>query len=155
MDQEVQQLISELEAAIKEITNAVTNFPEYKREEALFGKWSLKDVMAHYCGWNLLTIKELGMLISGKPPINWIKESQLDAFNKYEVEKRSAKSWTEIYEEFVKSWQDLVDKYKSLDEDHWKSQYGPGVEDTPHRSINLDIEHIQEHLVEIEQLPLI
>ncbi len=152
---DVNLLITELESAIKEMTSAVNNFPENKRNEIVFGEWTIKDVMSHFSGWNLLTIKQLGLLTSGKPPMDWIKDSQLDAFNKYEVEKRSGKSWDQIYDEFTASWGNLLNKYKSLSLDNWKSQYGPSAEDTPHKSINVDIEHIQEHLVEIEQLPLI
>lgn len=155
MDQEVQQLINELDAAINEITNAVTNFPEHKRDEALSGKWSLKDVMAHYCGWNLLKKKELGMLQKGKPVDTWIGDNNIDSFNKYEVEKRQKNSWDDLLSEFIETWSQLIGKYKELTEDNWKTQFGPNPKNTPLESIVVDVDHIQEHLVEIEQLPLI
>jgi hypothetical protein len=151
-NQSISDLIAQLNQAISNLVSTVDQFPTEKREQQLFDRWSLKDILAHFSGWNLLTVKELTMLQNGQVVDRWTGGDDMDAFNAAEVEKRKHFSWDEAYIEFVDSMQQLLNKYKELTPQQWASRFGPEPQDTPVRSINIDIEHIGEiHLDDIKK----
>lgn len=148
-----QVLINQLELAISNLQSVIDKFPSDKRDEVLFDQWSLKDILAHFSGWNLLTISELTLLHNGFKTDSWIAGEETDEFNEQSVNERKSRLWDEIYSEFYNTQSLLLLKYKELSEEDWNSQFGPSEEDTPVSSIETDIKHIgHDHLVEIEAI---
>ncbi len=147
-----QELLTKLEVAISNLRTVIDRFPPIMREDILFDQWSLKDFLAHFSGWNLLTISELTRLQNGLKTDKWIAGQDTDEFNKQSVAERKSRSWEEIYSEFNNTQALLLLKYKELSEEDWNAQFGPSEEDTPLSSIETDIKHIgHDHLVEIEE----
>src|SRR5689334_65806 len=80
---QIEQILTKLDDAVVNLISAVDNFPVGRREEVIFLEWSLKDMLAHFSGWNIATIEGLNSILEGradqiKP---WIQESEIDDFN--------------------------------------------------------------------------
>lgn len=149
----VKELISKLDVATSRLQSVVDLFPPDKREDVLFDQWSLKDILAHFSGWNLLTVKELTMLQNGTKVDKWTGVQETEEFNNQSVTERKSYTWDEVYKEFVDSQKMLLQKYKELTRENWNSQFGPSEKDTPIRSIKVDIKHIGlDHLARIEEI---
>lgn len=79
------KLLQEFKKLYKETKDIIDTFPLGKREKILFGRWSLKDVVAHFNHWaehDLLCFKALR---EGKEP-SWVPD--VDDYNAEGVEIR-------------------------------------------------------------------
>jgi len=140
-------LIEELKNSRLALIRAVDNFPKDKREEILFNKWSLKDVMAHVSGWDNATIDLLKKIKKGKTP-EWI--GSVYGFNRRSVEKRKKWSWQKVYKEFVRVGREIVGAYESVPKELWEKRVWENRGFTPKKFIKIDIRHYRnEHLPQI------
>ncbi|MFS8130872.1 MAG: hypothetical protein ACMG57_02745 [Candidatus Dojkabacteria bacterium] len=153
LKQQIENRLNNLDYSITELLSAVDNFPADKREKVLFIEWSLKDLLAHFSGWNLITIEDLKLLKQGrtneiKP---WFPDEEIDDFNAKHVNTRKDLLWEVVYSEFLKTLNDLYLEYRNLTT-QWESQLGPNPT-TPFESIKVDIEHIgKTHLADIQKI---
>jgi hypothetical protein len=150
----IPERIAELAQIINDTKEVVNQYPPEVREQLLFDQWSLKDILAHFSGWNWLTIRDLARLKSGETIDEWIHtDEQLNEFNRIEVEQRKNRPWDEIYTEFVDSCDQLLLAYKGLSAVQWEAQFGPDADSTPKRSLLIDIEHMGDiHLPELKNV---
>ncbi|MEO6728518.1 MAG: hypothetical protein ABIM99_01215 [Candidatus Dojkabacteria bacterium] len=149
-----QEKLNQLETAIKALKNAVNLFPVNMSNEILFDKWSLKDILAHLSGWNLITIRDLTKLMKGEEIAQWFPETAIDDFNEQEVVKRQGENWVVVYGEFYQTLDELLATYRSLNDDQWEQQLGPN-ESTPLDCIIEDLKHFGgEHLEDIRSATL-
>ena len=132
-----------------ELLDAVNKFDSDKREVVLFDKWTLKDVLAHLCGWDQLTAAVLINLINGKQSM-WGKG--VNEMNQESVNLHQPKSWNEIYNEFVAGSQKMIDEYSNLLENMWNQPLYPNKKFTPAKFLKIDIDHYQEHLEAIKKI---
>lgn len=142
-------LIQQLQATQTQLKAVIDEFPESKREETLFDKWSLKDVLAHINHWYMHDLNCLRDLKKGKEPY-WAPD--VNEYNQEGIESRKNKSWDEIYNEFVSLGSGLVEQYESLPSDLWEIRFWKNRKFTPKKFIKIDIEHLgPEHLPEIQK----
>ena len=142
--------IKELEEVCNEITEAVENFPQDKRESLLFDKWGLKDVVAHITGWNVQRVSELDALLEGK---TIRKISDFDSFNENSINARKNLSWDVVVKEFVDSCKDLVGAFNSIPTELIDMEVWPDSTMTPRIWLQIDTDHIKlEHLPEIRKI---
>jgi len=140
-------LIEELKNSRLSLIRAVDNFPKHRREEILFNKWSLKDVMAHVSGWDIATIDLLKKIKKGKTP-EWI--GSIYEFNKRSVEKRKKWNWQKVYKEFVRVGKEIIEEYGNVPEELWEKKVWKNRSFTPKKFIKIDIRHYRdEHLPQI------
>lgn len=143
----MQEKIEELKRARLTLLRAIDNFPKNKREEILFNKWSLKDVVAHISGWDIAIIDLLKSLKKGKTPC-WIEG--VHKFNKRSVEKRKRWSWPKVYKEFVKLGKEIIEGYESVPEELWEKRIWEKRSFTPRKFLEIDIKHYRDdHLPQI------
>ena len=62
----MKKLIKDFKQARLAVIQALDSFPKGKREEILFEKWTLKDLIAHMNGWNIIGTKAVRSLKQGK-----------------------------------------------------------------------------------------
>ncbi len=129
----------------------INSFPIEKREIPLFGEWSLKDLLAHFSGWNNLTIQDIEKAIAGEEIERWISsDEEINEFNDQQVKLRRDLTWNEVYNEFRQSCIDLIELYKSLNEQDLKIQFGPENRYSAVTTLQNDISHFNvDHLPEL------
>ena len=127
-----------------EVKSLIDLFPPSKREEVLFDKWTLKDVVAHLSHWMEDDLHALNNLAHGKKSY-WYPD--IEKFNKEGVEKRKKLSWTLVCDEFVSLISNLEAAYTNLPVELQESDMWENHEGTPLRSLIVDIEHWSEEHV--------
>lgn len=143
----MKELIEDFKQARLAIIQALDGFPKGKREEVLFEKWTLKDLMAHMNGWNIIGTKAVRNLKQGKTA-PWA--GNIDEFNKLNVKKRKDWSWEKIYKELVKVSKEFFEEYESLPEELWGKKYWPNRNYTPKIIFKIELKHYKEtHLPQI------
>lgn len=146
----MQKRIEEFKKARFNLHQAIDSFPKDKREEILFGKWSLKDIVAHISGWDLITIKTLKSIEKSKTP-GWI--GSVYEFNRNSVEKRKKWNWQKVYKEFVELGGKITNEYEGIPEDLWNKKAWKSRSFTPKKFLEIDIKHYRdEHLPQIMKL---
>ncbi len=145
-----QNLIGALESGHEELIDLVKKFPSDKREVALFDRWSLKDMLAHFSGWNTLDTYHTECVRDGEN-FEWIYDE--DAFNAEEVAKRKNLNWEEVFEEFDQSGKRMVEVFKTLPDDAWDRKCGPDGKYSPRSFLESHVEHYNEsHILPIKEV---
>lgn len=149
----MQDKINQFKKVREDILLFVSKYPADKREQALFDKWSLKDVIAHLSNWLVHDIDCLRALKEGREPY-W--EPDVDDFNKRGIEQRKSLSWDDVFNEFSNLSDELIKIYETLPNDLWEKEIWEGRKQTANRFLREDIEHWRdEHLIEIIHKSLI
>lgn len=143
--------ISKLDESLQIFLSAVNQFPRSQRSKEICGSWGLREILAHLSAWNRLTIRDLGRLRSGES-ISWMPDSKIDRFNALSVAVAKSCTWGQIYSEFISSSQALLLAYGGLTVEEWSKRFGPDVDNTPYRSLLVDIAHYNDHLGEIQEV---
>ena len=145
----MKDLIKEYQSARLIFISAVEKFPESRRDEILFGDWSLKDILVHITAWEKASIQKINNLLEHKKP-SWI--SDVDKFNETSTREKSGASWDQIYQDFLNTGEQMIATYQKLPDDLWKQQTGPNPKFTPERFLEAEAHHYQgDHLVQIKQ----
>jgi|GEM_PF-2492785 len=145
-----EQLLREFKKIYKETKDLVNEFPQEKREEILFDKWSLKDVLAHFSNWVEHDLSCFRALEEGKEPF-WVPN--IDEYNKQGVLDRENKKWEDIYAEFSMLFNQLIIKYETLPENLWGEKFWGSREFTPRKFLEGDIKHLgKDHLPQLKKV---
>lgn len=62
------QLLDEFKKVREEFIKIINKFPRNKREEILFDKWNLRQVLAHMQRWDNCLSDNVEYLLKGKEP---------------------------------------------------------------------------------------
>lgn len=148
MDLEYNNKISRFEEISDRLEDLILQFPDQKREEIVFDRWSLKNVVSHLNHWMIHDIDCLTSLQNGKVP-HW--EEDVEMFNSKGVEKRSELSWDTVFSEFRLLRERLISLYSSLDSKLLDKKIWPDKRETPRKFLDEDINHWQnEHVIALE-----
>lgn len=140
------KLLEDFKKTRRDLVMVVEKFPKNRREEILFGDWSLKDILAHLNNWILHDISCLEKLKQGKEPF-W--EPSVESFNNRAIQRRKNNAWDEIYDEFISLGDELIEKYQKLPVNLRKTKIWDNKDFTPEKSLEVDIGHWKNHLQEI------
>jgi len=132
----------------KEYIKMVEDLPAPLRKDELFANWSLKDILAHFSGWNILTIESIECILNGGTAL-WFDDSKLNDFNHASVSQRSTKTWCEVFEEFTLTLRLLIELYSRLTPDQLKLPFGDG---TVSDALPTDINHYMFHYGELKEV---
>jgi len=122
----------------------IIKFPINKREEIVFDKWSLKNVVSHLNHWMKHDIDCLEATTKGVVPY-W--EPDVEEFNRKGVEARKNNSWEEVYSEFAKLKTELIELYGSISPELQNKKIWLDSNHTPIRFLEDDIKHWRdEHI---------
>ncbi len=141
------ELLDEFKKISDEFGTLTQKFPAEKREEIVFDKWSLKNVISHLNHWMIHDIDCLNALLDNKVPY-W--EPNVEEFNQKGVILRSNNSWNQVYLEFVDLKQRLIDLYSNYPEYLRNDRIWPDKSETPTRFLEENIKHWRnEHIVSL------
>lgn len=136
--------LEEFKSVKHKVKSLIDLFPPENRDEVLFDKWTLKDVVAHLNHWMEDDLHALNNLVQGKKSY-WYPD--VEQFNKEGVDKRKGTSWPEVYTEFETLIKDLEAAYANLPIELQKADMWQNHEGDPMRSLKVDIEHwSEEHI---------
>jgi len=137
MDLQVKQFVN----ARKEFIGALDRFPEDKRDDVLFGKWTLKDVVAHFTGWDIFCVGTLKLLEKGEPASYW---GDVDKFNEEVVEKSKESNWNKIYKQFMKTGEQFIREYSNIPVQLQNKLIWPSKSYTPAKLLRINIHHYEK-----------
>jgi hypothetical protein len=112
--------VNKLQKVHKQILELIDSTPQSKRNEKLFGKWTLREVLAHLSGWDKYTSDLIDGLIRGKER-KW--GGRVSQFNLNSIKDREGKSWDEIYKEWKKESQRLIDSYNNIPKEYMDQRF--------------------------------
>ena len=144
--------IEEFKKIYLEIKELIDSFPKEKRDEILFDKWSMKDVISHLNHWakhDILCLISLSHLEPNKEPY-WVPN--IDDYNKQGVESRKNKSWEEVYDEFNFLLNKLILEFENLPKENWNKRFWESRDFTPSKFLDIEIKHYkEEHIPQIRE----
>lgn len=144
------KLIAEFKIARIKLLKALDNFQENKREQMLFDKWTLKDLVAHINAWDAHEADIIISLKEGRKPY-WVPD--VDKFNALTVSARKSWDWQEVYNEFNHNTKKLLNLYETMPIDLWNTRFWQDRRFTPKHTLEKHIEHyLGEHLSKIETI---
>ncbi|MEP7103378.1 MAG: hypothetical protein ABI721_01550 [Candidatus Dojkabacteria bacterium] len=140
-----------LAGAINSFIELINQFPEEYREITLIGEWSLKDSLAHFSGWNQLTIDDIARTLRDEDSV-WVDgDDEMNQFNADNVNERRFLSWEKVFGEFIEISQNLVFAYKGIPSNDWNKSMRLNEFFPLFWSLLIDIKHYRiDHLPEIQ-----
>lgn len=133
-------LIKQFEEARLDFLETLEKFPKDRVEEKLFGEWNLKDVIAHFSGWDKYFTDSLKFLKEGKEIPKW---GTINEFNEKSVQLRKTHDWKKIYQEFVKAGQNFIEEYKDIPKELQNKLLWPNKKYTPLKFLKINIDHYE------------
>ena len=144
------QLIQDFKTVRTEFIEALEKFPANKVEERLFGEWNLKDVVAHFVGWDKEFTEALQAFRRGEKHEYWGK---IYEFNDKVVFASKNTSWLEIFKQFKASGEEFINSFANLRNDLLSIKIWKDKIYTPKRILEINIHHYQKaQLVQIVKL---
>ncbi len=138
----MQNLIKEFAEARKALIAALNKFPKEKIEEKLFDKWSLKEVVAHFTGWDRYFTQAVKLLKQKKTMPFW--ESVRD-FNENSVKRAVRVDWKKIYQEFVKVGDKFIEEYQKIPSELANRLFWKNKKYTPLDFLKINIGHYKNN----------
>lgn len=127
----------------------ILKFPANRREEIIFDKWSLKNVVSHLSHWMDHDIFCLNSFLNNIEPF-W--EPNVEEFNSKGVETRKDKKWEEVFSEFVELKSKLLNLYSKIPSNLVNKKIWEDHNETPLSFLNEDVIHWQnEHIKQLEE----
>lgn len=138
------ELLNKFKKISNELDNMIQKFPSERRDEVVFDKWSLKNVVSHLNHWMTHNINCLEALKQGKTPY-W--QPDTDEYNRQGVEKRKDLKWEDVYSEFLTLKDKQISSYKSLPRELYEKKFWDERRHTPLSFLSNDISHWKdEHI---------
>ncbi len=130
------------------LATVVKSFPEGRIEEPLFGEWSMREMVSHINGWDILTARCLQVFAQGLIPV-WA--GTVEEINLQSIADRSALRWSLLVVENRLAGQRVIAAYNQVSSADWTRPIWPDrPEITPEQQILEDIQHYgDEHLPQI------
>jgi hypothetical protein len=146
----MEKLLNDFKEARETLINAINDFPADKRDDKLFGEWSLKDVVAHFAAWDIYFTEVLKPLTANKsvPYYGKIKD-----FNDAHIAKQRDWNWDRVYSEFLKAGENFISDYQKLSPILFKKPFWPGKKYSPVNFLKINVEHYKKaQLKDIQKL---
>ncbi|HYM20152.1 MAG TPA: vitamin B12 dependent-methionine synthase activation domain-containing protein [Candidatus Kapabacteria bacterium] len=111
------EMIAEIQASRKELLDVITDLAE--EDFALpevFGKWSLRDVLVHFIGWEKITIERANILASGGLPTP-IQSEEVNAINDRFVNESTIDSKQQLLVEMTAIFEEMLRALEQISEE--------------------------------------
>ena len=141
MNNKISELVKTFNSIRNDFLLTLNQFPSDRVNEQLFGDWTLKDVIAHFVGWDKEFTETLLDYSKGIKHEYWGKMYE---FNDRVVNASKNKSWKTIYSGFVKSGSDFIDSYQKVPENHLDTKVWKDKIYTPIRILEINIHHYEK-----------
>lgn len=140
------ELVSGFQRSQQELHGAVAGLGEEAAEEIWYGRWGVKQIVAHIAGWESAMAEALGKIALGeRPSAEGINLSDVDGTNDQFAEKVQPLSFDQVLQDLSSAGGRLVEAIQALPED----RLGEGK--TARRIVDTMIRHPAEHTDAIRQ----
>ncbi len=146
------QQIQEERARLLKALEGLT--PEEMSQEPVFGKWTVKDILAHIAVWHGRLITLLFQLEQGRRPRDLeLSEAEVDALNERFYQEQKDRPLERVLADFHGTYQQLLKRLERLsEEDLTQPGRFPGLAEPLWKLIAADtFEHDAEHRADIER----
>jgi len=114
-----QELLTEAEAAYRELREAVDGVPDARMTETWLGAWGAREILVHISGWHREMIPALERIGRGQAPYaDGVSYDDFDAWNARFVEARHGVKVADIRAELAASHRDFVAAAAALADEH-------------------------------------
>ncbi len=144
------EILEKLRRTRQELTDLVSDIPP---EKEIYPEWGLKELLAHFAGWDDATLSGVRACLAGKNPII-IAPLGPDDYNSRTVNEREALPLGHIIKEWELNRELLLDLVKQIPEDKLDTRtvYPWGEEGTLANLVLGMAEHELFHIGEIREL---
>lgn len=143
-------LLGDFKKVREEFIEIINKFPINKREETLFDKWNLRQVLAHMQRWDNCLSDNVDYLLKGKEPPFYGK---VDDFNAVSQGFCKEWDWDKTYKEFLKGGERLIKTYEGLAETLWSHKFWKDKNRTPEKFLKIVTNHYkEEHLPTVKKI---
>jgi len=134
----MKELVNTFINARTEFIELLNTFPADRVDERCFGKWNLREVLAHFTAWDRYFTQAVKLLKQGVAMPYW---ERIDSFNANAVKRTGRLDWNRLQSDFIKAGAAFIETYQKLPDEleHkliWKKR---GY--TPTRFVEINIEH--------------
>jgi len=147
------EILSGLIQVRKEIIESIACLAESRQLEVFLGEWSLKDLLAHFCGWDNANREAIQELRSGKlPGFYAFIDRDWRTYNAQLVESFRNESFQALLAAVAVSQRALLDALVGLPESDFHQDYGvryKGYKVTLGRLLEAEIEDERTHLGQV------
>ena len=114
-----QELLSEAEAAYRELRGAVDSVPDARMTETWLGSWGAREILVHISGWHREMIPAFQRIARGQPPFpDGVSYDDFDAWNARFVEAKRGVKVADVRAELIASHQDFLAAAATLADEH-------------------------------------
>ena len=146
----MEDLLEEFKSVHKDYIDTLKKFPTDNVENVLFDKWTLKEVLAHFTGWDRFFIDSVVLLQKGKKVPYW---ENMNKYNEKSVEKIKTWSYKKVFDTFVKTGEEFIDIYKNIPDEFVDKLFWDDKNYTPRKFLEINIHHYEKtHLKKIKEL---
>ena len=147
------QILAEMIQVRKEIIESIACLEESRQTELFLGEWSLKDLLAHFCGWDYANREAIQELRSGKlPGFYAFIDKDWRKYNAQWVESFRNESFQALLVAVTVSQRALLDALAALPENDFHQDYGvryKGYKVTLARLLEAELEDERTHLEQV------
>jgi hypothetical protein len=142
-----QKVLDELDKSYSELTDAVESVDEAKADESWYGKWNVKEVLAHLIGWDREMTGALKRLAAGERPVpEGVDYNDADPWNDRFAAEFGKGRWQEMKTQLGEAHGGFRSALEAIDEE----RFAEGK--TAFRiAYTTGIEHYREHAPAIRQ----
>lgn len=111
-------------ADVDRLLRCVSTLSPEEQESALYGNWTVKDLLAHVAAWDRELVRGLDQLLAGRrPAFPGYNEA---AFNAQAIEASRLLSFDDVLAELRSAHEALVSRIEALTDEEWRRS-------SPHR----------------------
>jgi hypothetical protein len=148
------ELLARVRSDRERLEVALAGVDETRMEDtALYGTWSVKDMLAHIGWWEQRATHIIGAVIHGQTPQGSVDSENIDQVNAKVYQENHARSLSDVRQSEREAYQKLLLLTESLSEaDLFDPQHFAWTKGQPLASwvVWNTYEHYAEHLVELQ-----
>ncbi len=144
------QLIEHLKTTRQQLADLVSDIPP---EEKIYPEWRVKELLAHFAGWDDAVLIALRAFLNGREPVV-VAPRGVNDYNARTVEERESLPLAHIVKEWQLNRELLLDLIAQIPEEKFQSKviYPWGEEGTLYDLVKGQADHDLYHLNEIQQM---
>jgi uncharacterized damage-inducible protein DinB len=147
-------IIAELIEARRNLLDAASSLSPAEQDEVFLGVWSVKDLLAHFVGWDFANLESVkGILVGQLPNFYSHYDRDWQSFNARLVAEHKRDDFADLISSIENSHRELVDFLKTVPAEEFEKDRGvrfKGYKVTIVRTLEAEIKDAREHCAQIE-----
>jgi hypothetical protein len=147
------QILSSLVETRRNILAEISKLSERQKNQIFLGIWSVKDLMAHFAGWDDTNLHAVKSLLESKTPSFYeYRDHDWQTYNAMLVKKHKRDSLRELLGSVKDSQKKLIEFLKTIPPENFTKDFGArfrGYKVTIQRLLEAELGDEQTHLQQI------